>query len=589
MAFISTEIISQIREQTDIISLIGEYVRLIPSGRTYKALCPFHTEKTPSFHVIPDKQIYHCFGCGKGGDVFTFVMESEHLTYPEAIRYLADKCGIEIPKYTDPDEQKKDNLYDYLNKAAEFYVHCLKEPQGEKARDYIKKRHLSEETVKKFRIGYSPDSWDALTKYLGKTKEDLAILERCGLIKLNKTGDGYYDVFRNRLMIPILDIHGRVCSFGGRVMTANEEPKYLNGAETETFNKRKMLFNMREAIPVIRRQNAAIVVEGYMDVISLWQNGIKNAVASLGTAISAEQIQLLARNCDTIYFSYDADEAGQKATLRAISVQKGAPINARIIAYDDPKDDPDSFVSREGGESFKKLLEKAKDIYTFLIETRTRSLKFPLEIPVKEKIIQEFRELIPTIHSLIARSEIIRKISKLLDMEVNVLERELTTKEETQSERHKSSNSLNVTIKDGDIQRQEWVLKHLLEHPEDFDSTSTMLTSAVFSDNDLRKIFEAMSFQQEAANFTLKPAEILSSLDEPELVSRLSMLITTLEDRPDEPFSECVKGLVKTNIDAEIKRLQESISEAEKKDDYLTVAKLSQAMLEQKRKIDMLY
>lgn len=579
-----------IRERTDIIQIIGEHVRLIPSGHNYKALCPFHKEKTPSFHVVTDKQIYHCFGCGKGGDVFSFLMELEHMTFPEVVKFLAEREAIEIPRENDPDFEKKADLYNYLDRAAKFFESCLYDSSaGTVARDYLKKRKINSETAKKFRIGFAPNAWDSIVHRLGKTSEDLASLERAGLIKARGQGEGFYDVFRNRLMIPILDIHGRVAGFGGRVMSPEDEPKYLNSAESETFNKRRMLFNFREAVPVARRLNSVIVVEGYLDAISLFQNGIKNVVASLGTAISAEQIHMLARNCETLYFCYDADAAGQRATLRAISLQKDAPVNARVVSFPDPTDDPDSFVTREGAESFKNLLEKATDIYTFLIETHTRGLKPPLEIPVKQKLIQEFKELVPAIHSSIARSEVIRKISKLLDMDQHVLEKEFEGREAPRSEETQKKRTFISPRLNAEIQRQEWVLKHLLEHPEELDRVRALLGPGDFSDPRLRQIFEAISFQQEAAGGSLKPAEILAALDDASLISRLSELITTLEDRQPEPFMECVKGLVKSRLDAELKEIQQKIREAERGGDDSVIARLSMEQLDVRRKIETLY
>ena len=590
LGFISNEIIALIRERTDIVQIIGEHVRLIPAGNSYKALCPFHKEKTPSFHVIADKQIYHCFGCGKGGDVFRYLMELEHQTFPEAVRYLASRCGVAIPEDYDPEADSRADLYNFLDMASKFYEQCLHDSStGAAARDYLKKRKISSETAQKFRIGVAPNSWDAISTRFGRASQDLQQLEKAGLVRPRNQGDGCYDVFRNRLMIPIFDVHGRVAGFGGRVLVPEDEPKYLNSAEGETFNKRKLLYNFREALPAIRRLNSVIVVEGYLDVISLWQNGIKNAVAALGTAISPDQIHMLARNCETIYFCYDADTAGQRATLRAISMQKDAPVNARVISFSDPTDDPDSFVAREGADSFKKLLEKATDIYTFLIETHTRGLKPPLEIPVKEKLIQDFKELVPAIHSSIARSEVTRKISKLLDMDPLVLEKEFAgSSTASAAEPHKKRNFISPRL-NAETQRQEWVLMHLLEHPEELDRVRALLGPDDFSDPRLRQIFEAISFQQEVAGGSLKPAEILAALDDSGLVSRLSELITTLGDRPAEPFMECVKGLVKHRFEAELKALQQHIREAERAGDDTLMAQLSVEQVDIRRKMDMLY
>ncbi len=590
MGIISSEIIGQIRDKTDIVQIVSEHVRLISSGSSYKALCPFHKEKTPSFHVISEKQIFHCFGCGKGGDVFSFVMEMDHLTFPEAVKFLAEKAGVVIPKSHDPEYEKKADVYNHLDRVAAFYeANLYGASTGDQARNYLEDRGISVEVSRKFRLGLALDSWDAVSRKFGKTDEDLKLLERCGLVRQRSQSDGFYDVFRNRLIIPIVDIHGRVCAFGGRVLIADDEPKYLNSPEGETFNKRKLLFNFREAIPAIRRMNSAIVVEGYLDVISLYQRGMKNVVATLGTAISPDQIHMLARNCEALYFCYDADVAGQRATLRAISMQKDSPVNARVIAFPDSSDDPDSFVRREGVEKFKKLLEKASDIYTFLIETHTRGLKPPLEIPVKEKLIQEFKEFVPAIHSSIARSEVIRKISKLLDMEPLVLEKAFEGRETAGSDNSQKKRNFVSPRLNAEVQRQEWVLKHLLEHPEDLERIRALLGPTDFSEPRLRNIYEAISFQQEAAGGSLKPAEILAALDEPELVSRLSELITTLEYRPNEPFMECVKGLVKNRFEAELKLLQQKIRDAERGGNDTLTAQLSMEQVDLKRKMDMLY
>ena len=594
LGFISSETISLIREKADIISVVGEYVHLISSRNTYKGLCPFHKEKTPSFTVSPEKQIYHCFGCGKGGDVFSFLMNIEHLTFPEAVRFLAAKHGIEIPKDYDPEADKRSELYRVLDQASKLFEEALNTPEGQIARDYLEQRHISEETVKKFRIGFAPDSWDYLTSRIGKNQQILEAMAKVDLVKPRKENTGYYDTFRNRLMIPIFDIHGRVSGFGGRVFSKDQEPKYLNSSESDTFLKRNMLFNFREALPTIRRQNAAIIVEGYMDVISLWQSGITNAVASLGTALTTEQIDLLARNVKNdekndgkLYFCYDADGAGQEATMRAIARQKGSPVNARVVVWDKPEyKDPDEYIKGEGVESFKKLLEKAEDIYTFLVNKRTKGMKYPLEIPVKEKIIQEFKELVLEM-SPIAKRDIVRMLSQRLDIEPNILEKEFESKS-SQSREFTNKAKIVSPALNADVQRQEWVLKYLLEQPAELEMVKAMLTTEDFSDNRLRAIYEAICLHQDTAGYTLKPAEILAMLDDDDLVSRLSELITTLEDRPEVPFKECIQGLVRSRLEMKLKLLQNRIREAESSGDDTAILQASMEQLETKRQFDML-
>ena len=590
LSLISNETIGLIREKTDIISLIGEYVRLIPSGRTYKALCPFHKEKTPSFHVIPDKQIYHCFGCGKGGDVFQFMMDQERLTFPEAVRFLAAKQGIEIPKEYDPDSQKIGELFGLLESATKLYQEALYTDEGKICREYIASRDFTEDTVKRFRFGYAPDSWDFLTGRLGRNNpKTLEAMEKVGLVKKRDNGSGYYDTFRGRFIFPIVDIHGRVAGFSARRLDGVKENKYINSPDCETYHKGRILFNLRDGIPIIRRQDEVVVVEGPLDAISLYQHGITNVVASCGTALTEEQVNILARNCKNIIFCYDADSAGQKANIKAISTQREAPLNARVVVFDNPDfpdDDPDEYIKREGSEKFKNLLEKAVDIYTFLVNKRTNGMKPPFEIPVKEKLIQEFKELVSEIQSPVAKSDVIRKISALLDVEPNILEKEFESKAANGSDFTGKVKNIVSPRLNAEVQRQEWILKYLLEQPEELEKIKNLLVADDFSDRHLRAIYEAICADQEAAGGELKPAEVLAMLDDDELVSRLSELIATLEERPAEPIKECIEGLVRSRLENELKLLQKRIREAEDSGDSATAAQLCVELLNIKRRLD---
>ncbi|NLI75447.1 MAG: DNA primase [Candidatus Riflebacteria bacterium] len=587
---ISSDIKAEIRARTDIFKLVGEYVRLVPSGRTYKGLCPFHQEKTPSFYVIPHKQMFHCFGCGKGGDAFAFVMEAERLTFPEAVRLLARRIGIELPEYQDPEAAGKEKFFAILEAAAKFYAAQLYQAQtGAPARDYLKTRAIAWETARQFQLGFAPPQGDALTRRLAKDPDATVLLEKVGLIKPQPSGTGHYDAFRNRLMIPILDTHGRVIGFGGRVLTKGDEPKYLNSPESEIFNKRRVLFNFKEALPQIRRLNAAIVVEGFLDVISLVQSGIHHVVATLGTSITPDHLQLLSRNAQTLYLSYDADEAGQRATLRAVSMQRDTSLNARILSFPDPKDDPDSFVRREGPQKFLESLQASRDIYTFLVETRTRGLNRPLEVHVKESLVREFRDYIKAIESPIARSETIRTLARLLDLDVSLLESQFS-QEKPRSPAPPADKPAPSAPPAPPAQRkrEEWVLKHLLDHPDEFPRTRSLLSPADFTDPDLRKIFHLIRDTIERGEGPLQPADLLGALEEPSLASRLSGLIIALEEAPPEPFMECVKGMVMHRLKQESQDLQAQIQKAERAGNGLVVADLQRQQFDLRRKIDLL-
>ena len=588
--FITDEAIADIREKVDITQIVTDYVRLLPSGHSFKGLCPFHQEKTPSFYVVPEKQIFHCFGCGKGGDVYRFIMEIERLPFPEAVRHLARRIGVALPEDHDPEAEHKGRLHAVLDEAAHFFTSCLfHSPTGDAARAYLKARGITAETVRRFRLGYAPDRWDALISRLGRDQERISLLAQAGLAKPSPKGTGHYDTFRNRVMIPILDLQGRVTAFGGRVIVSQEEPKYLNSPETEVFSKRRLLFNLKEAQNEIRRENSAIVVEGYLDVISLVQAGIGNVVATLGTAITPEQIGLIARNCDEVYFCYDADAAGQRATLRAISINRESPLNARVVTFPDPKDDPDSFVRREGGKAFTERLHVADDIYTFLFESRTRSLKRPLEIHVKERLINDFRGLVPAIGSPVAKSELIKRLAGLLDMDQNALQAALQAESPIAPGAVRPTETKKaISGQAAQTKQQEWVLRHLLDRPGDIDLVRTQLKEEDFRDPLLRKLYVLIASSAGPDGRYPSPAQLLSRVDDEPLASRLSELMVSLEDIPSEPFMDCVHALMKSRMDQETQNLPELIRAAEQRGDMNEVSRLMALQLQLRRRREVL-
>ncbi len=355
---IPPQLVQDIMAANDIIALVGQYVRLKRSGSDYVGLCPFHKEKTPSFHVSPDRQLYYCFGCSTGGSVIDFVKNIEHLDFVEAVRFLAERAGMSMDteSFSEADKRRADlkKLYLEINKAAaHFFRDSLFTEEGKAARAYILKRKLTPQTVRTYGLGYAPDTWDALTKAMlakGYKKEHLVA---AGVSSVSKNGK-VVDRFRARLMFPIIDIRGNLIAFGGRRLD-DEKPKYLNTAETAIFNKGNHLFSLQLA----KKSDALILVEGYMDVISLYQNGITNAVASLGTALTPEQARLCAKCAERVTICYDTDEAGVKAALRAIEVFQGVDVRLRILSLPDGKD-PDEYIKLNGAVKFKELLEKAE-------------------------------------------------------------------------------------------------------------------------------------------------------------------------------------------------------------------------------------
>jgi DNA primase len=365
------DFIDKLRSQSDIVGVISEYVPLKKRGKNYWGCCPFHHEKTPSFSVTPDKGFFYCFGCQTGGNVFNFLMKLENLTFMEAVKKLAEKMNVPVPEKEKSEherqmEREMASLLKANATAGDFFHACLtKTNYGKAAREYLKSRGVDEETIATFRLGYAPKSWDKLTAALagrGFTAETLA---KAGLAVAKTSGDGVYDRFRDRIMFPIADARGRVVGFGGRVMDGSQ-PKYLNTAETPLFNKRHVLYGFDLAYQAIKQAGRAIVVEGYMDLIALHASGIKNAVASLGTAFTPEQARQLARHAGEIYFAYDSDAAGQNATLRALATVRSMGIAVQVVTVPDGKD-PDEYIRKHGADAFRALIDEAPALLAYQV------------------------------------------------------------------------------------------------------------------------------------------------------------------------------------------------------------------------------
>ncbi len=389
MPFYSDELVEEVRSRSDIVDVVGSYVHLTKRGGTYFGLCPFHNEKTPSFSVTPQKQIYYCFGCGAGGDVFRFLMNYENMSFPEAMQMLADRAGVELPKQEMTNEQrqradKRSRLLDIHKEAATFYYMMLRNEQGKPGMDYFRKRELTDETMQKFGLGYTGRHSNGLYQYLrkkGYSDEDLA---DSGLVTIDERR-GAHDKFWNRVMFPIMDVNQKVIAFGGRVM-GDGEPKYLNSPETMIFNKSRTLFGLHLAKRTKRPQ--IILCEGYLDVISMHQAGFDNAVASLGTALTEGHANILRRYTKDVYLSYDSDGAGVKAALRAIPILKEAGITCKIINMQ-PHKDPDEFIKALGTEEYQKRIDQAENSFMF----RVRMLERDYDLKDPESNTLFFREV----------------------------------------------------------------------------------------------------------------------------------------------------------------------------------------------------
>lgn len=414
MSLISDDMINQIKENSDIVDIIGEYVDLKKAGSSYKGLCPFHNEKTPSFTVDKKKQLFHCFGCGAGGDVVSFIMQKEGLSYPESLKYLAHKAGINIVFTENPEvNQKKVRLYE-INKEIMMYFYknllTTKAPQ-----DYLLKRGLRSNIVNTFMLGYAKDSWDDLLTFAKSKNINEDDLFELGLIAKSKNGK-FYDKYRNRIIFPIIDTYGRIIGFGGRSID-NTMPKYLNSPESDVFKKRFNLYGLN----IFKKQSKRdlILVEGYMDVIALNNNGIDLAVASLGTALTVEQAKLAKRYADNIYICYDSDSAGIKATKRAIEIFKEAEIGVSIIQLGEGLD-PDEYVKKYGKEAFENKINEAVDEYNYTYEQILDGYSQASDNEKLEKLNQ-FIGFLASINQDLTREIFINKVSNLFDIDKQTL------------------------------------------------------------------------------------------------------------------------------------------------------------------------
>ncbi|NLW24551.1 MAG: DNA primase [Clostridia bacterium] len=416
---IPQEIIDEIATRLDIVEVINEYVRLEKSGRNFFGLCPFHNEKTPSFSVSPEKQIFHCFGCGTGGNVFTFVMQIEGLSFPEALEKLAQRVGVSLPKRELTEAQKellekKQKKYK-LNLAVSKFFHrlLLETSWGKPALNYLKKRGIDIATIEKFQLGVSLPQWDGLLKYFTQKGVSPKELEELGLVVPNNSQTGYYDRFRNRLMFPIWDEQGNVIAFGGRVLD-DSQPKYLNSPETSLFHKGKHLYGLHLAKNSMRSEDMAIIVEGYMDVIACHQFGVTNAVASLGTAFTKEQAKLLMRHTYQIAFAYDADLAGSKATLRGLDIFSDYGCQIRVIKLPEGLD-PDEYLRKYGKNEFNKLVLNGMSLIEYKLVKLMESTK-DNSILSKTKIVQKIIPDLLKMDSMVARESAVKLISEKLDL-----------------------------------------------------------------------------------------------------------------------------------------------------------------------------
>ena len=516
--FYSDEIIEEVRMKNDIVDVISDYVKLQKKGSSYFGLCPFHNEKSPSFSVSPGKQMYYCFGCGAGGNVFTFIMEYENYTFVEALKYLAGRAGVTLPEAEYSKEARaaadlRTTLLEIQKKAAGFYYYQLRQDTGKQGMAYLKGRELSDETIHKFGLGCSPKYSGALYQYLKSKGYSDEHLKESGLFNIDERR-GMQDKFWNRVMFPIMDVNNRVIGFGGRVM-GDAKPKYLNSPETKIFDKSRNLYGLN--IARTSRKPYLIVCEGYMDVIAMHQAGFTNAVASLGTALTSGHASLMRRYTKEVLLTYDSDEAGQKAALRGIPILKAAGIRPRVVNLA-PYKDPDEFIKEEGKEAFEKRLDEAAN--AFLFEVKVLEKQYDLSDPEgKTEFFREMARKLLEFPEELERNNYMESLSRIYHIKFEDLRKmvnnmalggastAVSKKPETRTRKKENKEDAGRTA-------QKLMLTWLASYPAMFDTIAGYITPADFTTPLYHQVAELVFAQHEEGE--VNPAKLLNQFSDSE-------------------------------------------------------------------------
>jgi len=563
---ISDTILDDILNRVDIVELISGYIPLKRSGRNFKAPCPFHHEKTPSFMVSPERQIYHCFGCGAGGNAISFLVKYERLEFLEAVGLLAKKAGIILPQRQNEDPQVvsfTSQLYKLNEISALFYKDVLDSTNGLSAKLYLERRGIKDETIKLFQLGAAADRWDMLMNHLRTKNVNLSLIEKAGLI-LAKEGGGYYDRFRNRIVFPIFDIKSRVLGFGARVLD-NTLPKYINSPETAIYTKGRHLYGLNFSKDAIRENDCVVIVEGYLDFIIPFQAGFKNIVASLGTALTVEQVRLLKRYTNNVVMLYDADKAGEIATLRSLDIFIEEGMSVKVVSL--PQGfDPDIFVRKNGLDSFKLEIQQAQGLFEYKLKV-LKSRYNPEETEGKVKIASEMLLTINKFKSAVSKSEYIKRLAESLDVGEDALLQELKN---TKEPRLNSGGMPEIQAKAPAINPTEKLLiKLMLEESRLICRIKDDVEPADFQDSRTARIASIL-FDLVSRGEKIEPNLLANHIDEDDILRVIwestFMPDVSSEDK-DRIVDDCIQRLKLKRLKLRRQRLHEQIKSAQESND----------------------
>lgn len=565
MAKIPEHILNEIQDRCDIVGVISSYVPLRPAGRNFKTLCPFHHEKTPSFVVSPDKQIYHCFGCNSGGNVFNFVKEYEKIDFIDAVKMLAEKTGVKLPVY------KRENgsgdsiigsIYSVNDIAANYYSKLLETSnEASIARSYIEKRGLEKTMLKKFRVGYADQSWNSFSDYLVKRGVKIDIALAAGLVQRGKE-KSFYDLFRKRLTFPIFDVRGRVLGFGARVLD-DSLPKYINSPETAVYKKSQHLYGLNFAKSAIREKGFAVIAEGYLDVITSHQYGLTNVIASLGTALTVEQIRALRRYTHNVVMVYDADQAGEMATLRGLDLFLEEGMNVRVATLDTGHD-PDSFIRKFGPRGFSGTVKKSKSLFVYKLGILNE--RFDNRDPeTMAEIVKEMLDTISKVRNAVIKAGYIKELSQELSIKEDAIWDELKKtkkKRVTQVSRIQAQGpkkKINISP------AEKILIKLMLEDTAVVNTVKNDLQPFDFKNPDIRHLVDTLFSMDVADNFidARKLINYLEDKVEPHVISFIVNEDMEIKDK-DRNIADCIRTIKKGRRDERLKDIQNRLVTAQK-------------------------
>lgn len=558
---IPENVINTIQERTDIVEAISRYIPLKKMGRNYKALCPFHHEKTPSFVVSPDKQIYHCFGCGAGGNVFSFIMRHENLEFPEVVEMLAQASGVTLPRNIPREKQEvasfANQLYKINELACQFFQTSLAHDSA--ARDYLNSRGIGDETIKFFKIGYAPDAWEAILSFFKKKGVTEAVLEKAGLAISNDKG-GYYDRFRHRVIFPIIDLKDRLLGFGGRVLDSKTLPKYINSPETYIYSKGKNLYGLNVSKEHVKKKGYLLVVEGYLDFIIPYQAGINNLIATLGTALTIDQVKLVKRFTNTVIIVYDPDEAGEAASLRNLDIFISEDVNVYVTEL--PRGyDPDSHIRKFGAEEFTRLIKSSKNLFDYKLDKVAS--RFDIKSGHgKARIAGEMLPTIARIGNAVLKSDLVKRLAEALSVEEEAIRTELKKVKPAYDERPYLMNSEEDRRESQSAEKM--VLSLLLEDGKFINVVKENLSIEEFKNSSVRDIVKAI-LELYKDQKEIHPAKLISHLENKDeaaiLISEVASLAETFTDK-ERAMADCIARIKRDNNKDELDRLQAAIKVA---------------------------